>query len=569
MLVGALAACHPEAPPDPEPADLALVGGRIHPLEGDPEAAVDALAVRSGRVVQVGTDAEIRALVGPRTEVVELGGAVVLPGFTDAHDHLLWSGADLLLVDLYGARTLEQFGDTVTAWAAAHPDEPWVQGGGWSLTTFLPLLDRGVIDALVPDRPAYLYSSDAHSAVVNSRALARAGIDRDTPDPPDGSIARDPATGEPTGLLVEGGMSLVSAILPAYSDALADQGLRDAQAEANRFGLTNVVDPYLEEWMAAGYARADARGELTVRVHGAGYADAFDPDPLPALRDLRDRYHTDRFEVNAAKIFLDGVLETQTGLLVDPYLDGSNAAPAWPDDAHLREVATALDADGFQLHAHVIGDGAVRQFLDAVEAVEAANGPRDRRPLAAHLELVHPDDLGRFAVLGVLADVQALWAYPDVYVREYTVPFVGAERGDRLYPFGSLEAAGAELVGGSDWSVTSQNPWLAIEVMVRRQSPWRADGEVLNAAERLALGTAIRAYTADGARASFSEDELGTLSPGKRADFVIVDRDPWTVPAEDLSEVRVESTWLDGERVYERPSAPADARTRRGCPKPR
>jgi predicted amidohydrolase YtcJ len=568
LLSAALLGCNREPAAHPT-AGLVFTGGRVHPLDEALPDVVSAMAVDGGRVVWVGEDAGAAPWIGPATLVVDLRGATVLPGFTDAHDHLLWSGADLLLVDLYSARTLDELGADVRAWADAHPDEPWVQGGGWSLQKFGDVLDRHVLDGLVPDRPAYLYSSDAHSAVANSRALALAGVDATTPDPPDGSVVRD-LDGEPTGLLIEGGMSLVEAVLPPYSDALADQGLRDAQREANAFGLTNVVDPLVEDWMLAGYVRADERGELTVRVHGAGYVDALAADPVGPVVALRERFASERVEVDAGKVFLDGVIETQTALLVDPYVDGTNAAPVW-DPRALEAALLALDDAGLQVHAHVIGDGAVRQLLDGLDAVVAARGERDRRPLAAHLELVHPDDLRRFRALGVLADAQALWAYPDVYVRELTAPIIGPARTDRLYPFGSLEDAGATLVGGSDWSVTSQNPWLAIEVMVRRSNPWKAEGDVLSADEAVSLDTAIRAYTSEGARASFSEAELGTLSPGKRADFVVLDRDPWAAPLEDLSEVRVDSTWLDGGRVYTRGDdgdLPA-ARGARRCPYPR
>ncbi|MEQ1506027.1 MAG: amidohydrolase family protein, partial [Myxococcota bacterium] len=568
----------PTPPPDPvvQPADLVVTGARFRTMDpvpgeggsGGPETA-EAVAVRDGVLVYVGDAAGVEAFVGADTARVTLDGATVLPGFTDAHNHLLWSGADLLLVDLYAAKTLDAFARRVTDWAAANPDEPWVQGGGWDLTTFLDLVDAAVLDGMVADRPVYLYSADAHSAVVNTRALAIAGIDATTPDPADGTIVRD-ADGAPTGLLLEGAMTLVEDHLPAYSDALADQGLRDAQAEANGYGVTNVVDPLIEEWMLAGYQRAADAGTLTVRIHGAAYVDAADPDPVPAVIALRDRYHADRLELNAAKLFLDGVLETGTAVLLAPYVDGHNGVPVF-DDARLQADAIALDAAGFQLHAHVIGDGAVRQFLDAVEAVEAANGPRDRRPLAAHLELIDPADRPRFAALGVLADAQGLWAYPDSYVRDLTWPVIGPERSDALYPFGSTAAAGATIVGGSDWSVTSQNPFEAIEVLVRRKNPWRDAALVLNEAEALDLTTALRAYTDLGARASFSEDSLGTLTVGKRADFVVLDRDPYEVPVEALSDLVVTSTWVDGVEVYRLPAdgrrpAGAPALRPRGCP---
>lgn len=542
MLILALAlGCAQQEPG----AEVVFQNGLFYLMDADNTVRV-ALAMTGGRIVDAGIDAN--------TKVIDLGGRTVFPAFHDAHTHLLWSGADLLLVDLYGARDLDAIAAATLEWAKANPDEAWIQGGGWDTSVFSTVLTAQIMDDIIADRPLWLYSADAHIAVVNSLALSLAGIDADTPDPPDGTIGRDD-TGAPNGLLYEGAMSLVSDLIPPYATATVDLGLANAQAEANRFGITTVVDAYMEEWMLDGYVRADQAGTLTVRVHGAVEVGPADGDPVARLSALRTAYASPRVEVNAAKIFLDGILESGTAALLEPYEDGSTTPLAFPSEL-AEGVVVALDEAGFQLHFHAIGDAAVRQALDLTAHVEATNGPRDRRPLAAHIELIDPADIPRFETLGVFADFQALWAYPDSYIRLLTWPVIGEERSEWLYPIGAVAETGAVVVGGSDYSVTSQNPFLAIEVAVTRQNPYSNAGGILTPQHTVDLLTALRAYTSEGAKASFSEKDLGTLEPGKRADFIVLDVNPFEVAPSALSEVRVDETWMDGVQVYAREIPP-------------
>ena len=424
----------------------------------------------------------------------------------------------------------------------------------------LGAIDRTTLDAVVTDRPAYVYSSDAHIGLASSLALAAAGITAATPDPVDGTIERD-AQGEPTGILLEGAMSLVDPFLPAYSDETVDQGLRDAQSEANGYGIVSVVDANVDAWMLEGYQRADSKGALSVRVFGAAQVDPGDPDPVGHLRDWAVTYGSPRVSVGAAKLYLDGIIESETAYMLEPYEDGTNGTPVF-SDAELVALATELDAAGLQLHAHAIGDGAVRQLLDAVAAVEINNGRRDRRPLVAHVEVVDPADVPRFAELGVLADFQAFWAWPDSYIQDLTWPVIGPERSEWLYPIGPVVEAGGTFVGGSDWSVTSQNPLLAIEAAVTRQNPSSNAGPVLTPGSVVSPLIALRAYTSEGAKASFSEEYSGTLEVGKRADFVVLNEDILAVEPGAISEIRVLQTWLEGERVYERSARTADPKLR-------
>lgn len=545
--------------PQNEPSTLILRSGIIHTMD-EAGTTVEAMAIRDQQIVYVGDNEGSTAFEGEGTEVIELAGKVVLPGFHDAHTHPIWSGADLLNVDLFETTTVEELQDAVKAWADDHPEAEWVLGGGWNMSDFDGLLNKVQLDEVVPDRPVLLYSSDGHTAFVSSLALELAGIDRNTEDPEDGRIEHDEA-GEPTGILQESAMDLVSDLAPQYPDAQWDEGLVNALVEANAYGITTVVDAYVWEEALAGYARAEAAGTLTVRVHGAALVEPGDPENTNRIEALRAKYTSDRVRVDAAKFFVDGIIEAQTAYMLEPYTDGSNAEPAFSDE-ELQSAAIALDAAGIQLHAHAIGDGAVRQFLDALEAVAAANGERDRRALLAHIEVVDPDDVPRFAELDAYADFQPLWAYPDEYIQDLTWPVIGEERSESLYPIGALHDAGATIVAGSDWSVSSMNPFEAIEVAVTRQDPWEDEGEVLTPQHRIDVMTALRAYTSSGAKASFSEETSGSLEVGKKADFILVDQDPLSVDSYALSDIVVLETWLDGERVYSVEDARVSAQSR-------
>lgn len=536
--------------PDSDTSEtLILRSGTIHTMD-DTASIAEAMVVRDGEIIYVGDDAGTRVYEGPNATILDLSGKAVFPGFHDAHTHLAMGGTDLLYVDLFAATTIQELTDTVLTWSQQNPEEPWVQGTGWSMPIFADLLDKSQLDAVVPDRPVFLYSADGHSAFVNSVALELAKITADTPDPEDGHIERD-QMGEPTGVLQEAAVELVADVIPPYPTDRVDEGLDLAIAEANAFGITTILDASVRDWMLAGYARAEDDGRLTLRVHGAVWLEPQLLGDLEWVDDMRSEYSSDWVQVDSVKFFVDGLIESQTAVMLEPYTDGTNGTPIY-SDAELQDAAIELDAMGFQLHAHVIGDGATRQFLDAVEAVIETNGDRDRRPQLSHLEVVDPQDWPRFAALGALANFQMLWAYPDSYIQELTWPVIGKERSNYLYPMGALHEAGATIVAGSDWSVSSMNPFEAIEVAVARQDPWADEGEVLTPMHRIDLETALRAYTSQGAKATFSEDLVGTLEVGKRADFIVVDRDPFAIPVSELSDVQVEATWLDGELVFDR-----------------
>lgn len=573
VLLGALSCASTRAPGSSSPpAELVLTGARIYTMDPAAPGAVantvadtvaDTVAIGGGRIVHVGSRASVQPFIGPDTRVEDLGGRTVLPGLHDSHTHLVWSATELEGVRLTDATTIEELLARIAARAAATGDGSWIRGVGWDGSRFEGKLSRALIDAIEPDRPVYMTSADGHSAWVNSAALARAGITATTPDPPNGRIERGP-DGNPTGILREAAMARVASKLPPYDHAQVDAGLAKALAEAASHGITSIVDADAEDWMLAGYNRFAKHGRLTVRVHAAvEVAPARDlASQRATIEALRARHDSALVRVNAVKLYVDGVIESRTAYMLEPYVDGSNGTPNFTDAA-LAEAAIVFDRAGFQLHAHVIGDGAVRQMLDAIARTRQVNGPRDRRPLLSHVQVVAPADIPRFGALDVYANFQPLWAYPDPYITELTIPVIGPARARWLYPIRAVHEAGAVLVAGSDWSVSDMDPFDAMEVAVTRQAPEtgaeRGPGGETAAAlvpeQRVALQEILAAYTIHGARASFVEDELGSITAGKRADLIVIDRDPFAIDPHELSEVRVLRTLLDGYEVYRAPAA--------------
>lgn len=534
-------------------ADIVLTGAVVHTMDAARPRA-DAVAIRQGRIVHVGTEESVQPFIGAATQVEELDGAVILPGMHDSHTHLIWSGTELEDVSLFEATTLDELLAAVSAHAADRPDEPWLRGSGWDASIFEGKLDRTQLDQIAPGRPVFMASADAHSAWVSSAALAAAGITATTPDPPRGRIERD-ASGAPTGILREDAIQLVTARMPEYSQAQVDAGFTKAMAEASSYGITSIIEASAEPWMLEGFQRFAERDALDVRVHAAVLVD---PErgarQLSEIVSLRERYTSPMVQVNAVKLFIDGIIESQTAYMLAPYVDGTNGTPSFTD-AELLETVRAFDRAGFQLHAHVIGDGAVRQVLDAYEQVVEDRGPADRRPILAHLEVIDEADLPRFQELGVYSAFSPLWAYADSYITELTIPVIGPERAEWLYPMGAVVRAGGVLVAGSDWSVSTMDPFDAMEVAVTREAP---DGSVttpLTPAQRIELQEVLAAYTINGARASFVEDELGSITEGKRADLIVIDRDPFAIDPAELSEIQVLRTLLDGREVYRAPAA--------------
>ncbi|WP_026410754.1 amidohydrolase [Actinomadura oligospora] len=539
-------------------ADLVFLGGPVHTVDAARTRAT-ALAVRGERIAAVGHD-EVRDLVGPRTEVVDLAGRLLVPGFVDAHVHAVGGGVELGECDLTGTVVVADYLEAVRAFAAAHPDRAWITGGGWSMESFeggLP--DRRLLDAVVPDRPVYLLNRDHHGAWCNTRALELAGLTAETPDPSDGRIERE-ADGTPSGVLQEGATELVGRLVPARTPAETLAGLLRAQELLHSLGITGWQDAAVGSFGGfAGndeaYLAAARDGSLTARVNGALWWERErGAEQIPELVEARARLRHGRFRADTVKIMQDGVAENFTAAMTGPYLDAcgcatDNSGLSFVDPLALRGHVTELDALGFQVHFHALGDRAVREALDAVEAARTANGHRGTRHHLAHLQVVHPDDVARFARLGAIANMQPLWAAHEPQMDELTIPFLGPERAAWQYPFGDLLRAGATLAAGSDWPVSSPNPLAGIHVAVNRKEPGTRDDRVFLPEQRLDPVTALAAYTAGSAHVN-GQDDAGSLRVGNLADLVVLDRDILTGPPEEIAEARVLATYVGGEAVY-------------------
>ncbi len=536
----------------PAPADLVFINGAVYTVDGARSWA-EAVAVSGGRIVFVGTGAAAKPWIGPATKVVDLRGKMLLPAFHDSHVHPISGGMEALECDLHGLATAEEVLQAVGAYAAAHPEAKWIRGGGWDLTLFPEgNPSKALLDKVVPNQPVLLDASDGHSAWANSRALAIGGITKATPDPPLGRIERDSKTGEPSGALREDAVGLVSKHLPKHTAADYAAGLKRALQIANGFGLTSLQEASASEEELEAYADADAAGSLTARVNASIYVDTEKGvAELPRLRALRSKYRGKRLRADGVKIFADGVLETRTAAVLEPYIGfGDDRGKANLKPADLQALAAALDKEGFQIHIHAIGDRGIRDSLDALEAAQKANGRRDARHHVAHLELIEPPDIPRFRRLGVVANFQPFWANGDKYITELTEPELGPERSRWLYPIASVVAAGGVTAFGSDWSVSSMNPLDGIEVAVTHREPFKGPGPAWLPQEQIALPEAIAGYTVGGAYLDFSEKETGSIEVGKAADLIVLDRNLFEIPASQIHEAKVLSTLLEGKEVY-------------------
>jgi len=542
-------------------ADVVYTGGRLF-TPAWRESRRSALAVQDGRIVAVAADEEVLELAGPDTRVVDLAGGLLVPGFQDAHVHPVMAGVDMLRCDLHAAQGLSDCLDLIAAYAAAHPEKEWIVGGGWSME-FFPggTPTRQLLDAIVPDRPVVLINRDGHGAWVNSRALELAEVDVHTLDPADGRIEREP-DGTPSGTLHEGAVALVVAHAGGVSRAEQYAGLLAAQQHLFQYGVTGWQDAAVGNLHGMQdifdvYVRAATNGDLRARVVGALWWDrARGADQVAELVKLREEGTVGRFRPRSVKIMLDGVAENFTAAMTERYLDGcgcatDNSGLSFVEASALREYVALLDGEGFQVHFHALGDRAVREALDAIEAARSANGPSDNRHHLAHLQIVHPDDIPRFAELGATANIQSLWARHEPQMDELTIPFLGESRAALQYPFGDLVAAGAALASGSDWPVSSADPLAAIHTAVTRASPEHPTAAPFYPHNRITLADALASYTAGSARINHHDDVTGHLRPGAYADLVVLDRDPFQGPEEEIAATRVRETYVGGELVFQ------------------
>ena len=545
-------------------ADMVLENGTIYTVD-EAQPWAQAIAIKGGRITFVGSDIDVKEFIGSATQTVNLDKKMVMPGMQDVHIHPISGGILSASCDLNGLSNIAEYRIAITNYANANPDLEWILGGGWAMSVFgaggKP--SRKIIDELVSDRPVFLSSTDGHSGWANSLALEIAGITKDTPNPIDGIIDRDPETGELIGSLQEGAMTLIEKYIPSDTLESKISGLRYSMKMLNGYGITAIQDAIVRESDLQTYEVLENNDELTLRVVASLWWErSLGLEQLEDLKYLRTKYTSKLVKPTTIKIMQDGLVENYTAVLVDPYLmPGHSRGIPMVEPEFLKKAVTAIDASNFQVHFHALGDGAVRQSLDAVEESIYENGRLGNRHHISHLQLIHPDDFGRFSELDVVANFQPLWAYTGDYLTELAAPFVGPERLRWSYAIKTIQNTGAKIAFGSDWSVTSANPFHQMETAITRQSA--SDVTALENApvdpeldiplfieESINLETAIEAFTINAAFVNNNEEETGSIEVGKIADLVILDQNLFQIEVRDISETKALLTLFEGRVVH-------------------
>ncbi len=543
------------APAGGDVADLMIVNGRVFTADEQGTVA-EAVAIAGNKILRVGTDQELAALRGPGTRVIDAHGATVAPGFNDSHVHFLSGGQTLGDVDLAGLTTLAQVQDAIRGFAASKPGLAWVKGRGWLYSPFpggTPT--KSQLDAVVADRPAVMTCYDGHSIWVNSKALALAGITKDTPNPANGEVVKDPKTGEPTGHLKESATDLVTAIMPKLTEADRLAALATAVAHAHRFGVTSVQNAGGDPSEMALYDQARRAGELKVRTYLAFSTDAGTTEAdLDRMEEVRKQFGDDQtLKTGAVKIYADGVIESRTAALLAPYTNSTSAGTPNLTADELNRLVAMVDKRGWQIWIHAIGDRAIRMSLDAFERAAAANpAPAGgRRHRLEHIETIDAADIPRFGKLGVIASQQPMHVpLGDMNSANPAGPWpdnIGPDRASRAWAWKSIHDAGGRLTFGSDWPVAPLGPGLGLWVAATRTGPANA------ASQKLTMRDALDGYTRWPAFASFEEQRKGTLAPGMLADVVILTDDIQARLPATAADVVVAATIFDGKVVYEKP----------------
>jgi predicted amidohydrolase YtcJ len=535
-------------------SDLVLINGEIYTVDKSTSWA-QAVAISGERIVFIGTDKDVEALVDSETEVIDLEGKMVLPGFIDAHAHPSQAMDLVGNINLYAQDSLEKYEQTIKDFVESHVDEKVFRGSGWN-DAFFPNNGptKEILDALVPDHPISLVSYDGHSLWVNSVTLDRAKINKDTPSPEGGVIERDPETGEPNGTLRETASKLIDNVIPDYSIEERVNALLAYQKMANKGGVTTCHDAMLDEQSIAGYKALQENGALETRFRGAIEIKPDSPVEEQMEMLLSERAHNShpKFQTNTAKLFVDGVVEGGTAYLLEPYqhMPDFCGELIW-DPQKLKEVCAAIDKEKIQIHIHVIGDAAARIALDALEYAQQLNGKRDARHLISHLQLVTPGDILRFEQLGVIGVPNPYWFKVDDYYWSLALPYLGKDRADHEYPMQSFLEAGVLMASASDFPVTIPfDPLIGIETGITRSEIGTTSKEILWPEERASLEAMIASFTINGATANFLEDDIGSLELGKAADFIVLDQNLFQIPPNDIAKTKVLRTYIDGKEVY-------------------
>ena len=537
------------------PADILIMHAKVYTLDPAKPWA-QAVAIRKGKIVAVGRDEEIEKYRGIGTKWIDAGGKLVLPGFTDCHVHFISGSIGLSQVLLEGAKNVAEIQQRLRSYAQQHPDEPWILGRGWDYAMFAPetLPNKKYLDEIFPDKPVFLRGYDGHTSWANSKALALAGIDKNTPDPANGQIVRDPLTGEATGALKERASSLVQKIIPKPDDVAKLRALRSGIKWANQNGLTRVHSAGGDFEELALYDELRQENQLTLRFTIAYFQDPPElrKEDVDAIEAARKKYHDAWIDADAVKFMVDGVVESHTASLLAPYSDDPSKMGAlfWDPEKYKAAVAE-FDKRGLQIFTHAIGDRGVRTALDAYESAEKGNHTKDQRDRVEHVETISSEDIQRFGKLGVIASMQPLHANPDDDTLNVWARNLGPDRASRAWVWNTIRAAGGRYAFGSDWPVVTLNPWMGIQTAVTRQTREGLPKDGFVASQRLTVAQAVEGYTIGAAYAGRREKTEGSIVVDKAADVIIVDRNIFEIEPHSIGDTKVVVTIVGGKVVYE------------------
>jgi predicted amidohydrolase YtcJ len=537
------------------PADTIVLHGRVY-TENAKQPWAQAVAIRGAKIVAVGGDAEIDKMRAVGTKVIDAAGRLVLPGFVDSHIHFMDGSLSLGRVNLEGAKDASDIQQRLREYASNHSGDGWILGRGWNYAMFGPgaLPHKKYLDEIFPNRPVFLEGYDGHTYWANSKALALAGITRETPDPPNGAIVRDPKTGEATGALKESAQESVAKIVPKPSRAEKLAALRAGVKWANKHGITRVHSAGGDFSELDLYDELRRHGDLTLRFYVAYFLNPplLRPQDLEAIENARKKYHDDWIDAGAVKFMVDGVVESHTAAMLEPYSDDpSIKGKLFWEPSNYKAAVAQLDKRGLQLFTHAIGEYGVRTALDAYENAEEHNRTRDRRPRIEHIETIAPADIARFGKLGVIASMQPLHSYPDSNTLNVWARNVGPERASRAWSWKSISDAGGRLAFGSDWPVVTLNPWEGVQTAVTRQTADGTPEAGFVPGQRLTVAQTIEGYTLGAAFAGRREKWEGSLEPEKFADLIIISQNVFEIVPRKLAEIRVLTTMVGGQVVYQ------------------
>jgi predicted amidohydrolase YtcJ len=536
-------------------ADMVVLHGRVY-TQDSKQPWAEALAIHGDKIVAVGDDASVEKFRRPDTKVIDAAGRLVLPGFVDCHIHFMDGSLSLGRVNLEGAKDVAEIQQRLRDYAAKHPGNDWLLGRGWDYAMFgaTALPDKKYLDELFPDRPVFLEGYDGHTYWANSKALALAGITRDTPDPPNGVIVRDPTTHEATGALKEAAQDAVAKAVPEVTRAERLAALRAGIKWANENGLTRVHSAGQDFPQLELYDELRRHGDLTLRFYIAYFMDPPEmrPQDVDAIENARKKYHDGWIDTNAVKFMVDGVIESHTAAMLKPFSDDpSLKGKLFWEPAKYSSAVAELDKRGLQLFTHAIGDLGVRTALDAYQHAEEVNHTSDRRPRIEHIETVTAADIPRFGRLGVIASMQPLHSYPNTDTLDVWARNAGPDRASRAWAWKSIADAGGRYAFGSDWPVVTLNPWEGLQTAVTRQTREGTPASGFVPSQRLTVAQAVEGYTLGAAFAGRREKAEGSLEKGKLADMIIVSQNIFEIDPHKISETKVRTTIVGGQVVYQ------------------